>query len=344
MNKVRWGLLSTAKINRALIPVIRQSPRSELAAVASRSPELARAYAQKWKIGASFGGYQEMLESGLIDAVYIGLPNHLHAEWTIKALTAGLAVLCEKPFATSLAEVDAMIEASRKNGLPLAEAFMYRHHPQTKLVGQLVREGSLGEITSLRGCFEYDLSPQQRQPENLNVRLVPEYGGGCLWDVGVYPLSYFQYLMGQTPAWVVGSQRLGETGVDEYFTAQLGYADEAGRPILGQFTSSFMTPFQTSLEITGTKGRLTITRPFTNLARGAALLFTDRTGKRKKLAFPQKTLYLGEVEDLESALLDGKPPLISLEESRNHILTALALYHSARSGDLVRLDDVPARL
>jgi xylose dehydrogenase (NAD/NADP) len=342
MKKVRWGLLSTANINRALIPAIRKSSRSDLVGVASRTQDSARDYARKWKIPFYFGSYQEMLKSGEIDAVYIGLPNHLHAEWSVKALNAGVAVLCEKPFAISLAQVEAMIKASRENNLPLAEAFMYRHHPQTKLVGQWVRDGNLGRITVIKGAFEYVLPTRQRQPDNLNVRLVPEYGGGCLWDVGVYPLSYGQYLMGRAPDWVVGSQHLGETGVDEVFTAQLSYGSEGDQPVIGQFTGSFSTPFQTFMEITGTEGRLYLTRPFASLERGAQVLFTDIHGKTKKLPVPKKSLYLGEVEDLEAALLDGKPTLVSLEESRDHILTALALYQSAKTGKTVSLEEYQA--
>ena len=135
MNKIRWGLLSTANINRRLIPAIRASERGELVAVASRSLESARKYAHEWDIPKAFGGYQEMLESGEVDAVYISLPNHLHAEWSIRSMQAGVNVLCEKPFAITLDEVDQMIAASQASGRVLSEAFMYRHHPQTKYVG-----------------------------------------------------------------------------------------------------------------------------------------------------------------------------------------------------------------
>jgi len=178
MQSVRWGLLSTANINRRLIPAIIESTRGKLIAVASRSLKNAETYAKKWKIPSAFGSYEEMLDSGLIDAVYISLPNHLHAKWTIKALEAGLHVLCEKPFATSLQEVDAVTAARDKSDKVVAEAFMYRHHPQTKLIGEWVQSGKLGEITLIRSAFTYRMSPNQRQEDNLNVRLVPEYGGG----------------------------------------------------------------------------------------------------------------------------------------------------------------------
>ena len=338
MEIVRWGLLSTANINRSLIPAMRESKRGKLVAVASRSLDSARSYAREWDIPQAFGSYSEMLESGEVDAVYISLPNHLHGEWTIKALETGVHVLCEKPFATSVEEVEAVIAARDKNNKVVTEAFMYRHHPQTRIVETWVREGKLGQITLIRGAFDYRMGPEGRRPESLNVRLVPEYGGGCLWDVGIYPLSYTQNLMGRPPDWVFGSQALGPTGVDEVFAGQMGFQTAAGE-VLAQISSSFNTPLYTYMEIIGTEGRLYITRPFSNMDRGSKVTFIDRRQKSRNLRIPRKSLYLGEVEDLQAAILDGSQPLISLDETRDHVRTALALYESARTGHSVRLSD-----
>ncbi len=336
MDTVRWGLLSTANINRALIPAIREAKRSELVAVASRTLESAENYARDWEIPQTFGSYEEMLESGEVDAVYISLPNHLHSEWTVKALQEGIHVLCEKPFATSLDEVDAVIAARDKFGKVVAEAFMYRHHPQTSIVKDWVEEGKLGEVTLIRGAFDFKMGPDDRKPENLNVRMVPEFGGGCLWDVGVYPLSYIQFLMGGPPDWVYGSQELGSTGVDEVFAGQMGYKTEFGE-VLTQISCSFNTPFHTFIEVIGTEGRLHISRPFTSMDRKPQVIFTDHKDRSKEIQIPKKSLYLGEVEDLQNAVLDGSPTLISLKETRNHIRTTLALHESARTGHAVRL-------
>ncbi len=337
MASVRWGLLSTANINQALIPAIRESARGKLIAIASRNLKKAEEYAKKWNIPSAFGGYEEMLSSGEIDAVYIGLPNHLHAEWTIKALQSGVHVLCEKPLSTSLEDAEAMINTSQETGCALAEALMYRHHPQTKLVGEWVHSGKLGEITLIRGAFDFKLPDKQRQEGNLNVRLVPEYGGGSLWDVGIYPISFTQYLMSSPPSWVFGSQQTGETGVDEVFTGQMGFTRQ-NHEVLAQISCSFKTPFHIFMEIIGTEGRLYLTRPFTNLDQGRQLLYTSKRGKTRKIGVPKKSLYLGEVEDLQSAILDGTDPYISLEETRNHVRTALALYDSARTGKVVKLE------
>jgi predicted dehydrogenase len=326
MSKVRWGLLSTANINRRLIPAIRDSKRGELVAVASRTEESAEAYARKWKIPQAFGSYQEMLDSGEVDAVYISLPNHLHAEWSIKAMQAGVHVLCEKPFAIMLEQVDAMIKAKEETGMVLAEAFMYRHHPQTKLAGEIVQSGELGEVSMVRGAFDFAFQSRD------NVRLVPEWGGGCLWDVGVYPLSFAQFIMVGSPEWVLGSQWVGDTGVDETFTAQMGYSGER----FAQISSAFRTPFYTFFEIVGTKGRLHLSRPFVSPEDGSMVLHPAK-GKPKKIKRPKQYLYLGEVRDMHEAILEGKANYLTLEETRDHVRTVLALYESAKMGSIVRV-------
>jgi predicted dehydrogenase len=330
MKPVRWGLLSTARINRSLIPAIRASRQGELMAVASRNQEKSKAYAQEWNIPISYGSYEEILASDQVDVVYISLPNHMHAEWAIKALRAGKHVLCEKPFALSTEEVDQMIAASRETGYVLAEAFMYRHHPQTRLVGQWIQEGRLGDISLVRGMFTFALTTNRQS----NVRLVPEYGGGALWDVGVYPLSYAQYIYGEAPETVAGTQWIGDTGVDETFAGQMSYSGNR----IAQISCSFRNPFHTSVEIFGTEGHLVLNRPFTRLDSAERdIVFYPAEGRPQKIRVPKQDLYLGEVEDMHAAILNGAPNLIQLEESRNHVRTVQALYASARAGEAIRL-------
>ena len=332
--KIRWGLLSTANINRRIIPAIRQSHRGELVAVASRTSESALAYAENWDIPLAFSSYQEMLESGSIDAVYIGLPNHMHAEWSIKAMQAGLHVLCEKPFALTLEDVDAMITVQKETGMVLAEAFMYRHHPQTKIVGELVHNGHLGEVTVFRGIFNFSMNPKGRDKNNPNVRLVPDWGGGSLWDVGVYPLSFAQYIFGGSPQWVFGSQWTGEFGVDETFCGQMGYTSGG----FAQISASFRTPYHTYVEIIGTDGHIELSRPFTGLDEmERRVTFFDKDGKAQEISISEEYLYLGEIRDMHAAIIDNAPNYLSLAETRNHIKTTLALYKSAQIGKHVQL-------
>jgi D-xylose 1-dehydrogenase (NADP+, D-xylono-1,5-lactone-forming) len=325
--EVRWGLLSTAHINQDLIPAIRASKRGKLVAVASRTLPKAEQYASEWNIPLAFGTYQEMLDSGKIDAVYISLPNHMHAEWSIKAMTAGVHVLCEKPFAITLEQVDQMIQTSKKTGRILAEAFMYRHHPQTKIVGEWVRTGRLGEINLISSLFDFKLTNRN------DVRLIPEYGGGCLWDMGVYPLSFAQYVYGGPPEAVFSTQWLGDTGVDEIFAGQMIYSGSR----FAQIASSFRTEYHVNLEIIGTDGRLSLTRPFSDMDDNRRLLFYPNQGKAQEIPVPEQELYIGEVEDMHTAILDNAPCYLTLQETRNHIRTAVALYQSANTGKIVEL-------
>lgn len=333
MDVVRWGVVSTASINQLFIPAVHISDRGKLVAVASRSSDKAEAYAREWEIPKFFSNYQEMFESGIIDAAYISLPNHLHAEWSIKAMQAGLHVLCEKPFAIRLSEVDEMIAVSQKTNCVLAEGLMYRHHPQTKKVGEIIKSGIIGEVSIIRGAFDFFMPKEERQVNSLNVRLIPKYGGGCLWDVGVYPLSFTQYILGSAPEKVMGMQRLGDFGIDEFFAGQMIYSSEC----FAQISSSFCLPFHTFMEIIGTEGRLYLTRPFVDMGEERELILYPKKGNPKKIFVQTKNIFLGEIEDMHDAILDGKENYISLEESKNHVLSILALYKSARKGEIIGL-------
>ncbi|MDA0244994.1 MAG: Gfo/Idh/MocA family oxidoreductase [Chloroflexi bacterium] len=325
---VRWGLLSTANINRRLIPAIRASARGELVGVASRTAASAAAYSAEWDIPHPFASYEAMLASDQIDAVYIPLPNHLHAEWSIKAMRAGKHVLCEKPFAISLAEVDEMTAVAAQTGRVLAEAFMYRHHPQTKLALEIVRSGRLGDVLHLQATFNFTMN------DPANVRLKPEWGGGALWDVGIYPVSLAQAIFGGAPERVMGTQWVGKTGVDEVFSGQLIYSGQRVAHVVG----AFCLPWHTYAEITGTAGRLVLTRPFVGQDHPERrMTFYPNGGEAEEIPVPDEYLYQGEVEDMHDAILDGRPTYLTLAETRHHIQTILALYESARQGTAVSL-------
>ncbi len=238
-------------------------------------------------------------------------------------------MLCEKPFALTLAEVDAMIAAAAQTGRVLAEAFMYRHHPQTKIAGEWVRSGRLGEITAVRAVFNYAMASRQ------NIRLNPDWGGGCLWDVGVYPVSLAQFLLGGPPVQAAGAQILGPSGVDEDFLGQMWYAGGA----IAQIQASFRCPFYTTAEVIGSEGRLSFTRPFVFTLDPAErrLIFHPREGDPIEVATPEEELYAGEVADMHAAILDGAPPYLSLAETRDHVRTVLALYESARQNRILPL-------
>ena len=315
---LKWGLISTARINRALIKPLRASERNELVAVASRSLEKAQNYAAEWEIPQAYGSYQAMLDDPEIDVVYNSLPNHLHTEWTVKALRAGKHVLCEKPLAISLEEVDAMSAAVEETGKVLTEAFMYRHHPQTLKVRELVESGVLGDVQVIKGAFTFTLTNPG------DVRLNPEMGGGSVWDVGCYPISFSRYILGDEPIEAFGWQITGKTGIDEVFTGQLRFRDN----VVAQFDCGFRSPFRARMVVIGSEATLVIPNPFRpGIDDEMRIVKEDEV---QRIETPGQELYIGEVEDMADAILKGTPPRISLDDSRNNVATILALLRSAQ--------------
>ena len=322
---LNWGLLSTARINRALITPLRASKRNMLLAVASRSQENAEAYAREKKIPRAHGSYEALLSDPDIDVIYNPLPNHLHAEWTIKAVEAGKHVLCEKPLALNVDEVDAIKSAARTHGRVVAEAFMYRHHPQTLRVQELVKSGSLGTVKLIRGSFSYVLSRQG------DVRLNPEWGGGSIWDVGCYPISYARSVLGENPLEVFGHQVTGPTGIDDTFVGQMRFAND----VLMQFDSSFVIPSHAFIEIVGSEGTMSIPNPFK--PNENEKMYLTRDGKTETIKIKGQELYIGEVEDMADAILLGKEPRVSLEDSRANVHVIKSLLESAQTGKAIKI-------
>jgi xylose dehydrogenase (NAD/NADP) len=322
---LNWGLLSTAHINRSLIPPIKKSERNELVAVASRDADKASAYARKWDIPRSFGSYEAMLADPDIDVIYISLPNSLHAEWTIRAAQSEKHVLCEKPLAMSVTEVDAVREAADRQGVVVAEAFMYRHHPQSQQVKLLVDEGQIGNLQLIRGCFTFQIGNKD------DIRLVSKLGGGSIWDVGCYPISYARFLVGSDPELVHGWQICNDDGVDLQFVGQMRFPNG----VMAQFDSSFQTPFRTQMEIVGDQGSLEIANPFK--PGWSNVIHLTRDGETKDITVPGEELYSGEVEDMADAILFGRNPRISLQDSRGNVATIQSLLESASLGKPVHI-------
>jgi len=322
---LRWGFLGTARINQSLIEPIRSSANSILSAVASRSSEKAQEYAIRWGIPHFHSSYEELLADPEIDIIYNSLPSGLHAEWSIKAMQAGKHVLCEKPLTTSSQDADAVIEAANQNGRIITEAFMYRHHPQTILIKQMVDDGEIGELQILRGSFCYTNN------RSSDPRFEPSLGGGSLWDVGCYPISYARHLVGTEPIEVYGHQVTGSTGVDLLYTGHMLYP----RRVISQFECSFISPYKASFEITGTTGRITIPQPYKPGIK--TQIYVERDGKSKTIKVIGKGLYLGEVEDIENSIMFGTPTRISLMESRGNIKTIELLIKAARISKPVSL-------
>ncbi len=340
--KVRWGLLSTARINERLMEPIRNEVRSELVAVASREGKKAEDYARHWKIPRAYGSYEQLLADGDVDAIYVSLPNGLHTEWSVKCADAGKHVLCEKPLVLTVAEVDQMEQAVRRNGVTIQEAAMMQYHPQTNYIRRLVSGGAIGQIRLVRGVFSYVLENPH------DVRMDPEQGGGALWDMGSYCVRFMRTVIGQEPQEVSASQISSERGVDLSFSAQLGFPSGA----FGQFYCSFQAFGHVEGDLLGTEGRIHATSPWANQPGYDAhvrVIRHDGSPPRgtwddgmlnqevDTKTFPDTNAYQDEVDSMVTSILDGAAPVIPLSDSRQNAAVVVALLQSAREGKTVKV-------
>lgn len=320
----RWGILGVARINRVqLVPL--STGRHRLVAVASRTAARAEAYAAAHGIPRAYGSYDALLADPGIDAVYIPVPNSLHAELAIRAARAGKHVLCEKPLALDADEVRAIAAAAEANRVVVTEAFMYRHHPVVSRTRALLAEGVIGRVLGVSGVFSF----MHDRPDD--VRFDPALGGGCLWDVGCYPVSFARTILGQRPVAVQGAAAWSTRGVDLTFFGQLIFADG----VVAQVMASFEAPFRTGMEVVGTWGRLRIPHPFKPQERDVIEIIRGDATEVVEVEGPP--LYQGQADDLAEAARTGRPPLVTLDDSLDNTETLVALLESARGGGTVPL-------
>jgi D-xylose 1-dehydrogenase (NADP+, D-xylono-1,5-lactone-forming) len=329
MSILRWGILGTARINRRVIPAIRLARRSELIAVASRTRDRAHAYATEWSIPRAVVGYQTLLDDSSIDAVYIPLPNTDHVPWTLAAIAAGKHVLCEKPLALDPADIDRIAAAAASARVVVEEGFMYRHEPLTRRVIELVNDGAIGAIRAVVSGFTFAI--EANEPEGSlqqvlgNIRMNALLGGGALWDVGGYPVTYAQLIAGHEPKMAFGTAHWHESGVDEEFMGLLRF----GSGTTANIYAGFRAAYRTWLEVLGSDGALTVPNPF----RPGPLetIELERQGTVEPIAVTgSPEIFVREIEDFEASVLDGAPQVVTLAESRRTAATLAALYDSAK--------------
>jgi xylose dehydrogenase (NAD/NADP) len=318
---LRWGLLSTARINDAVLGADPAKP-GRWVAVASRDAQKARAYADEKGLARAHGSYEELLADPDLDAVYIGLPNALHAPWALKALEAGKHVLVEKPFSRHPEEVEQAYDLAEERGLVLAEAFMWRHHPQARKARELIAEGALGELRSLHATFSFRLT----RPDD--VRWQAELNGGSLMDIGCYCVSGCRALAGAEPLRVHGELTPGGDGVDASFTGLLRFPDD----VLATIDCSFDAVGRHTLVATGTEGRLRLDDPWHGRTPAVTLTGADGTPQDIPCS-SEKGSYALELDDFEAAVAGGQPPLLGREDALGQSRTISALYASASSNE-----------
>lgn len=296
---VRWGILSTATVGRQhVMPAVRASRNGKLAAIASRDLGRAQVCAQQLGIPRAYGAYEELLADPDVDAVYVPLPVSAHAEWCIRCAEAGKPALCEKPLAATAAEAQRMVDAFARRRLPFAEALMYRFHPLTERVEQMVAEGAVGEVRVIQATF------CAKCPGEDNIRLRRETGGGALLDVGSYCVSVMRHLTGEEPQRVGALAHVGErSGVDEWLVGTLAFPGGA----LGSLTCTLRTEFGCCYDVYGTGGRIFVDKGVVPGADGPAVIRRWTDYACHETVVPPANHYLLMVEDFANAVLQRRP-------------------------------------
>jgi D-xylose 1-dehydrogenase (NADP+, D-xylono-1,5-lactone-forming) len=320
---VRWGIVSTADINRKVMPGAKASPKVDLVGVASRTQERAEQYASWWEIPRAYGSYDALLADDEIDAVYISLPNTLHCEWSIKALEAGKHVLCEKPLSRHPDEVTAAFDTADRTGRLLSEAFMWRHNPPTARLKELVDQGAIGELRLVRSTFSYSLY------DETNIRLQPEVEGGGLMDVGCYNVSGSRFLGGE-PERVFGEAWYGPTGTDWVFAGTMRFPGD----VIATFDCGTALTNRDELEAIGSEGSLFLDDPWHCLRPGIEL---RRDGDVERIELDLLDSYRLELENVSDAIRGRGELLLAREDAMGQARALEALHASATTSTPVSL-------
>jgi len=315
---VKWGILSTAAINRLVIPPAHASGKVELLGVASRDQARADEYAREWEIPRAYGSYESLLADDEIEAVYISLPNNMHCAWSIRSLEAGKHVLCEKPMGKRAAEVEEPFDVAERVGRLLSEAFMYRHNPQARRLSELLDAGAIGEPRIVRARFGFALF------DTDNIRLRTDVEGGSLMDLGCYCVNGSRLVAGE-PELAFGQQLLGPSGTDWVFTGSLRFPSE----VFGFFDCWTSLPESDELEVVGTEGSLFLDDPWH--AR-EPVIEVRRDGSSERIELEQADSYLLELENVSDAIRGEGELLLGRADAVGNARAIEALAGSAESG------------
>ncbi len=328
MNKVRWGILSTANIGmKTVVPAMQQGAYCEVTALASQRLEKAQAAAARLGIPKAYGSYEELLADPEIDAIYNPLPNHLHVPWSMKALQAGKHVLCEKPIALTAAEGQTLVDAARQHpNLKVMEAFMYRHHPQWRLARRLVNEGKIGALRTIQTFFSYYLD------DPANIRNMAAAGGGGLLDIGCYAVSVARFIFGAEPERVCGIVEYDE----RFKTDRLA----SGILDFGNGTSTFtcstqLSPYQ-RVNIFGTQGQIEIEIPFNAPPDRPCKIWHQNGDTLEEIALHVCNQYTLQGDVFSQAILNNTDVPTPIEDAVANMQVIEALGQSARSSAWVQ--------
>lgn len=323
MEKIRWGVLSTANIGRTqVIPAIFRAENAEMSAISSRGD---RVYAAARELGIpkAYESYEALLDDPEIDAVYIPLPNNLHKEWVIKAAEKGKHVLCEKPAALSAQEAKEMIEACEANGVKFMEAFMYQLHPQHARVKEIIASGEIGEVKLIKSSHSFYLNNREG-----DIRMDKTMGGGSIYDVGSYCVQVIRHLTDSEPVKVQAIAELDEaTGIDLTSTVYM----KMDNGVKAMFDCSFDMINRNEYEVIGTEGKIKVPfafRPDINGGIGKVIIQNNGMTREEKI---YGDIYRMEIEQFSRAILDGGEPAITTESTLKNMAVLDKCYESIQN-------------
>jgi predicted dehydrogenase len=332
---LRIGILGTARIARLFVAGVRPSATVIVTAVASRSGDKARQFAREAQIARHHDSYEALLTDPEIDAVYIPLPNSMHAEWSIRAARAGKHVLCEKPLAATASEARAMFDAARQHGVHLVEGYPYRAQPHSLKLQQLLEARAIGRVRLIQAFFGFTVH------DAMNIRLDPALAGGSLMDGGTYPVSFVRMVANERPSRVHASARWTERGVDRALAATLKF--ESG--VLAQIFCSFETHMHRHALIAGADGAIQTTfLNFPSVDQPSVIHLRRGPPENtvtENIEVPSLNGFRAEAEAFERLVRAGPAhwPGVSPQESIDIALTLEAILRSARTGKIVELSD-----
>lgn len=318
---VRWGIVSSANIGvRAVLPGILASRNGQLVAIGSREMERAERIAELVPGARAYATYDAVLDDPEVEAVYIPLPNALHAEWTIRAAERGKHVLCEKPLSATVDEVRRMFDACRAAGVLLMEAFMYRFHPQIRYMMAQIAAGAIGEVRFARSGFAFDIRSRAE-----NIRLQAALAGGSLMDIGCYPLNFCQIIFGGPPQAIAARVDVPE---DSEVERTMGAVLDFGNGRLGMIDSSFELPWHQFAEVVGERGRILVPRPYTP-ARSETVVRIERGEETLERRFDPADQYQLEVEHFGDCIRNGTTLYVTEQDAIDQAESIEMLYRAA---------------
>jgi xylose dehydrogenase (NAD/NADP) len=319
-SRLRWGLVSTARISADVIPGLQRSRKNELVAVASRDLAIAEEFARANNIPQAFGSYDAMLDDPAIDCVYIPLPNHLHGQWTHRAVQAGKHVLCEKPFVKDPFDAAKLFTLADVRGVHLAEAFMYRHHPKTHELKRTIVSGRLGDIHTIRAWFTYPAADTA-----ADIRFQPGMDGGALRDVGSYPVSMCNYLIDAEPTSVTATQICDANGIDERFYGFLRYATD----VVGVFDCSMRSQSGYGVTVIGSAGAASLASPWYSHKPPDYLEIITTAGTEQVTPDGAENAYFLETENFADVVMGRADAEITPDETIRTMRTLARLHQAA---------------